>query len=418
MNILRLVLVNSSVVVTPAGGFLVVIVLTQRSQLPEDSLYFFLLGLVGFMSLLDGGLPYQRLGPVTNHRFIRVMRSLVVNWSWSIVPFTCLVAAFTAFTGYAQSHGAAWTALFVGIAVFAASAKLLADAARVLGLQTKSRSRINGLSSALALIRVGAALTLANRLPFLYAHAAVVAVELVVVLAIVRGPRLRGFRLFLPTLRFKTRIFRDYVVANLGYLMGSSVDRIVAFYFTGAEAYRGIVLQLALYNMAILPHKLVENDMMFDARQAAIRRGVSLLMCAVGAAGLGAALWLQATHHSKSPELQWFLPAAGGLWVAITILYNHQWAAALRSSTTTVLANGTRLAGVAALVAAVALGFLYSQLVLVGAVAYALTNIVLATLDRDTRPRISARSGADYLLLATACCVGAYAIGSQFVVGR
>lgn len=411
MSIARLLLLNSSVLVTPAAGFVVVIVLTRLSHLSADALYFFLFGLVGFMSLLDGGLPYKNICPLTSFRYQKVVRSLVVNWSWAIVPVTVAISVATAFTDFAMTNDRFGTAGLVVAALFGATLKLLSDAVRVLGLQSPARGRINALCSVVSVLKATAAFGLVNRLPFLYSNAVLAIIELAAYLRVLHStvPVTRIWHLLAPSLRFRPRVFRDYLVANIGYILGSSVDRIVAFYYVGADTYRGIVLQLALYNMALLPHKLVEAELVFGRQGgvAALRSVASPLMSLVGASLLGAALWVYVGHPRSAST--WLLPALGAAWLAISITYNKQWAFALKTHQTRNLANGTRVAGAVAAALALAAGGMYERLILVASLSYAVINFAFAL--RYSRP--SSSSMLRDTLIALSACALSYAAAAR-----
>lgn len=410
MNFIRLLLTNSSVLLAPASGFLVVLILTQESTLPEDTFFFFALGVVGFMSLMDGGLPYKQLGQMTERRFARVMRSLTINWSWCIAPMAGTLVALTILTDFANDHPWKSTAILVFLALVAGSCRLFADSARILGLQTSQRSRINALSSLINVLRAVLAWIYVNSVPFIYIHTALCLIEMYIYLAVLRGPTPRGMALYRPTFQRRARIFRDYVVANIGYLLGSSVDRIIAFYFVGSTTYKGIILQSAFYNMAILPHKMVEHEVMFSRADGKPRNSWSLLMCAVGATCLGTALSLQANRNAQPASLSVLLLVSGALWLAATLIYNRQWAVALRGRATTNLANGTRIAGLAAVVGAIVLSGMYTQWILVGALAYALTNVMFVARDR------SAMHGMTLAVASSFLATSLFAITAGFLL--
>jgi hypothetical protein len=370
---------NSSLLSVPATSFCIFLVLATRSHLSADDLYFFLSAAFALCAVLDGGLPYRIAPGACNYfSFVRVCRRVLTNLlkAAPLVGFVLgtliWLSPFTVKSGPGEAF--AYVAVGLGIAI----TKVLTDTARVASLKSEHRITTDQLTTAFGVFRLLVVMVIAGELPYLPVLAATLLLELtclaringVAAWTLVRAPGKAWRRRF--------RCDGSYLKANFAYNVAFNIDRLVAFYFLLPSSYRMLIGVTSLFNMAILPHKLVENELLFPSTTRANSNGMHILVpsifCGVGCAGLVIALHLLSLKFGTN--LSNFLFAAAALWVFITAYYNRLWSISLRDFKIEYLAKVNLAASVVALISAALGNGVYGHFVPAGLLGYSIANFV------------------------------------------
>jgi hypothetical protein len=376
---------NSSLILVPASAFGVYLVIASRSHLAADDLYFFLSGIFALCTILDGGLPYKiATGAGGSFSLIFVLRRVQKNLL-KVTPFLGLaifILIWLSPFGKKNSFFIILTYSLLGLS--AITLKVLVDAVRVVSLKSKNRIITDELTSAFGIGRFLLVLLLAGFIPYLIVFVLTLALEL---LCIFRINRIKVWTLLRSTcsiFQSKLRFDKSYVKANFAYNLAFNLDRIAAFYVLTPEYYRVLVGITSLYNMAILPHKIIENELLYPSGFAAVSRfgriWLPAIFCGAGCTGLVIAVHLLA--YKFRVDISGITYIAGVLWVAITAYYNRTWSSSLRNFDIKFLANVNFAAATASLLT-VALGYsAYYYFVPLGLLLYSLVNFFGLFFDR------------------------------------
>lgn len=368
---------NSSLLVIPATSFCIYLVIAARSHLPADDLYFFLSAAFSLCTVLDGGLPY-RIAPGACQPFslIRVCRRVLTNLL-KASPFIGLaLIALIWMSPFAEKSSSGETLMYAGIGLGIAVTKVLTDTARVASLKSRHRSVTDQLTSGFGVLRLLVVLVIAGKAPYLPLFAITLIAELMCII------RINGVALWVlvgaPNSAFRRRIRFDksYLKANLAYNAAFNIDRVAAFYILPASSYRALIGITSLYNMAILPQKLIENELLFPSTTREYSRRIltvlPAILCGAGCAGLVVALHLLSQKFELDIATLTFTVAA--VWVTITAYYNRIWSISLRDFKIQFLAK-IQLAASAAALTSAALGHeIYGDFIPAGLMAYSIVN--------------------------------------------
>jgi hypothetical protein len=393
---------NSSLLAIPATSFCIYLVIAARSHLPADDLYFFLSAAFALCTVFDGGLPYRiAQGACKPFSLIRVCRRVLTNL-FKAAPFIGLaLGALIWMSPFAAKsspgEAVAYAVLGLGVAI----TKVLSDTARVASLKSQHRIVTDQLTSAFGVLRLIVVLAIAGKVPYLPFFAVTLIAELTCITKIngvslwtlVRAPRSAWHRRF--------RYDKSYLKANLAYNTAFNIDRVAAFYILEPTSYRALIGITSLYNMAILPQKLVENELLFPSTTRVYSHGiltmVPALFCGAGCAGLVIALHLLGRKFQADIATVTFIAASA--WVTITAYYNRLWSIALRDFRIQFLAK-VQLAASAAALTSAALGHeVYGDLIPAGLMAYSIVNFVGLFVGRLCRQ-------ADIAIYVSASAVG------------
>jgi len=386
--IARILSSNLSLVVAPGVNFALVFLLARYSTLQEDLLFFFMAGLIGFTSLLDGGCAYKVAGRPSPKRVFVVCRYISDNLSIFLLPVLIGFIGATLFTPFGKTNDLLSVIFISFTALFCGYIKVYSDALKVLALKTPSRKAADQLASVMAIIRLITALSFLNKVPYIFVYAVTLCVELLLNLRLVGlgfGSLLRALR---PRFGCRIRVYRDYVQANLAYLLSANLDRILSYYVLSDGLYRTLVILVSIFNMSVLPHKVIENEMLFPSQSK--ERGsessilmISLLLASVGALAIGYGLQV-IVNRSPIFHVGKATVFAACVWLASTIIFNRSWATKLRSRDTRVISRDTLLAGTGATFAGIFLMGQYELLIPIVLLTYAMINVVFVALrQRD-----------------------------------
>ena len=377
-GLIRTVKNNSSLILAPASAFAIYLLISRHSQLQADDLYFFLGSLIAVATVLDGGLPH-RTGtrghtPFSRLRTLRQVRSnlLVVSPLLAIVLFAMV---YVSPYGAAHSHGSVLAYAFLALATI--SAKLFADTLRITMYRSHRRMQAEYITSAAAISRLICAAVLVGRVPFLHLYLVTLLFECAV-LAKIQGIPLRAM-VALPTRsQLRLRYSPSYVAANFAYNVSFNLDRGAGYFVLPSTEYRALVGVTSLYNMAILPHKLTENETLYPSLSK-ISPHAQAFFVLVGCGFLAVAVTLLV-----GPSHAWalhYIMSIGILWTALTCFYNHAWADKLRSFEIQGLSRVNLVATGISVVAVASVSLAYQVLIPVGLVAYSVANAVGASLS-------------------------------------
>jgi hypothetical protein len=368
---------NSSLMAVPATSFCIYLVIAARSHLPADDLYFFLSAAFALCAVLDGGLPY-RLAPGAGNpgSLIRVCRRVQTNMLQA-APFIGLaLVALIWLSPFAAKSSPPEVLAYAGLGLGITLMKALTDTARVASLKSVHRVVTDQVTSAFGLLRLIAVLAIAGKVPYLPIFAISLLAELICIArvnsvapwALARKPR--------SVWRRRFRCDRSYLKANLAYNMAFNIDRLVAFYFLAPSPYRALVGITSLCNMAILPHKLVENELLFPSTTRKhshfTHTVVPAIFCGAGCAGLVIAFHL--LGGKLGTDITAITSVAAAVWVTITAYYNRLWSISLRDFKIAFLAQVNLAASAAALVAAFLGHEVYGHFIPAGLAAYSIVN--------------------------------------------
>lgn len=377
-NILRLFINNSFVLIGPLSGFLITLVLAKLSDLEADKIYFLVLGLLAFSSLVDGGLAFMLSNRSSGDEIEAVLKKVVRNLQiFGLVPPVILAFMLS----YGSNALDAFGELFLILVMtgVAAILKILGDSLRVIGMKSARRNTVDRASSALAVVKVLFAYLFVNELPFLYTYTVLLAVELILLSYLQRDKvRLGSFKTLKGGSFFKFHYNSAYLLANLGYVLGFNVDRLLSFYHLNALDYKTLIVVIALLNMSILPNKLIENTYVFPTDSDDSKNAVRLLKYIFPLLGIVLACvgFLVFIERPSWDELI-VLSMVAVIWVPVTIYFNNLWALHLNNGGSIDFAKVAVFSGLLAAFIAICLSALYQLLIPVGLFVYSLTNAVL-----------------------------------------
>lgn len=368
---------NSSLMVVPASTFCIYLVIAARSQLPADDLYFFLSATFALCSVLDGGQPYK-IAPGAGNTFsmTRVCRVVQTNLLQA-APFIGLVmAALIWLSPFSKNSTAPVVLAYACLGLATAMVKTLTDTARIASLKSAHRIFTDQLTSAFGLLRLLLALACAGHVPYLPIFAISLLAEFVCIARINGVAPWTVARIPRSIWRRRFRYDEGYLKANLAYNVAFNIDRLAAFYILAPGPYRVLVGITSLYNMAILPHKLVENELLFPSTPRKASHFTSTVLpaifCGVGCAGL-----VIASHilgRKLGTDIGAIASVASAAWATTTAYFNRVWATSLRKFKISHLAQVCLAASATALFAAAFGHDLYSHAIPAGLMAYSIVN--------------------------------------------
>ena len=391
---------NSSLLTVPAASFGIYFVIAARSSFPADDLYFFLSAVFALCTVLDGGLPYK-IAPGTSGplALIRACRR-VQNNLLLVAPFIGVgIVVLISLSPFAAKSSPLDVFGYATLGLLTSCLKVLTDTARVSSLKSRNRVVTDQLTSAFGLIRFILVLIIAGWVPYLPIFTATLAAELA---CVVRLNRVNLWAILcVPkySWRWKLQFEGAYLKANFAYNAAFNIDRLAAFYILAAEPYRALIGFTSLYNMAVLPHKLVENELLFPSTKVARSQFSTTLfpamLCGAGCAGIIVAQYL--LTRKLAIDITGIAFAAAVTWVLITVYYNRLWSIALRDFNIAFLAKVNLVASVLAVIGA-ALGHVaYEHLIPAGLLAYSAINLLGLFVGREAYRR----DFAIYLAAAT-----------------
>jgi hypothetical protein len=394
----------------PASAFGIYLVIASRSHLAADNLYFFLSGIFALCTILDGGLPYKiAAGAGGSFSLIFVLRRVQENLL-KAAPFLGLaifILVWLSPFGKKNSVFIIFTYSLLGLS--AINLKVLVDAVRVVSLKSKNRIITDELTSAFGIGRFLLVLLLAGFIPYLIVFVLTLALELLCIFGINRINVWTLLRSTRSIFQSKLRFDKSYVKANFAYNLAFNLDRIAAFYILTPEYYRVLIGITSLYNMAILPHKIIENELLYPSGFAAVSRfgriWLPAIFCGAGCMGLVIAVHLLA--YKFRVDISGITYLVGILWVAITAYYNRTWSSSLRNFDIQFLANVNFAAATVSLLT-VALGYsAYYYFVPLGLLLYSLVNFFGLFFDRALN---KSDIGAYLLVAGISSIISMYAI--------
>jgi hypothetical protein len=360
------------------SGFLVILILAKLSDLESDKIYFLVLSLLAFSSLVDGGLSYRLKVESSNNEIAEVVKKIVRN----LRVFGLAVPIFLAFmlsnkTNTLESPiELIFTLLFAGIASIL---KVLGDSLRVIGMKSKHRNTFDGASSGLSFIRVIFAYLFVNNISFLYTYTALILVELILFAYFLRDKLTIGpWRDLLGGPILKFHFNSSYLLANIGYILGFNIDRVISFNLLSDDSYKALIVVMSLLNMSVLPNKLIENLRTFPINDSDRQNSYKVLEYTFPVFGIilfCAGLWVFNGGLANDEKL--FLAAFSVIWIPVTIYYNNLWASHLKRGGSIDFAKITLLSGLIATALAIFFPVLYQSLVPIGLFSYSLFNAVL-----------------------------------------
>jgi hypothetical protein len=403
--VVRVLSANASLVVMPASNFLLVTLLTRYSLLATDTAYYFLAAWIGLMTLFDGGRALK-VHAVKNkmvvYRVIAIVSANLYKVSFPVWIVICIVISGAPF---AKRSSIAVIVLCGAATVVCGFVKILADTLRTLALRSGARMQADWLASAFAIGRVAAAWIFLNKFAYPFTYFISVVVEFLVLMRLVGVPLKSIPRLLRPRIRRGFSAHWDYVRVNLAYLASVNVDRIFAYYFIDERAYKNLILATSILNVSIMPHKLIENEIVFPSKR---RVGVlysvdrpsmlALMMASVGAVVIGCGFRIVNSGDNFDTALNVMVAS---IWLAVTLVYNKTWANLLHSGRTDNIARRTLIAGGVSFFAPFFLFPLYWNMIPVALFAYGMANMAaLSVRDQSVR-----NDGLLYLLVIIPGCL-------------
>lgn len=371
---------NSSLLVVPASSFGIFLAIAARSHLPADDLYFFLSAAFSLCTVFDGGVPYKiPHGKGGKFSTTRACRTVLTNLLKASPLIGVALMILIAFSPFAKKSTVGEIIGYGCLGFLIAIVKVLTDTARVASLKTANRIWVDQLTSAFSIFRLLVVLAMAGAVPYLPVYGLALAAELFSLC------RLNGIAILTVTLPTRStwlrriRFSASYIQANLAYNAAFNIDRLAAFYVLPPNLYHGLIGITSLYSMSMLPHKLVENELMFPSTQKTLsnlaQTVVPAVFCGAGCFGLVIALHLLGKKFS-SDMLHPATYAAAALWVVITAFYNRLWSISLRDFKISFLARINIFASIIAILAAAAGRELYHFLIPTGLLAYSAVNFI------------------------------------------
>lgn len=378
ISILKLLKNNSFVIIGPMSGFLVILILAKLSDLEADKIYFLVLSLLAFSSLVDGGISYKLSVESSNDEISEVVKKVVRNLQiFGLVPPIFLAFMLFNETNTLESPIELFTILLM--AGIASIIKVLGDSLRVIGMKSTRRNTVDRASSVLSLVRVIFAYLFVNYLPFLYTYTALILVELMLFSYLLRDKVTIGSsRILLGGSVFKFHFNSAYLLANIGYILGFNIDRLISFNYLNDFNYKALIIVMSLLNMSVLPNKLVENLRTFPINNSYAKdshRVLEYIFPALGIILFCIGLFTFNEQLSRGEKI--VLSALSVIWVPVTIYYNNLWASHLKSGGSIDFAKITLLSGLFATIMAIFFSALYQLLIPIGLFSYSLINAVL-----------------------------------------
>lgn len=381
-TILQLLCNNSFVLVGPLSGFLVILTLAKLSHLAADSIYFLVLSLLAFSSLVEGGITYKLSAQSSRGEIATTVRMVVRNLQiFALAPPLFLIFMLSNETSRFESTAELISILLV--AGFASITKVLGDSLRVIGMKSARRNTVDRASSLLSLVRVIFAYLFVNYFPFLYTYTALIFAELVLLSFLLREDvKLWSRSILSGGSVLKVHINTAYLIANIGYILGFNVDRLISFNNLDDQSYHTLIVVMSLLNMSVLPNKLLENLLTFpvDYSQATGPRAAPVYFSILGIILFCIGLFSFNDHLSSGEEIA--LVAISVIWVPITLYYNNLWASHLKNGGSINFAKITLFSGLVATIIALAFPELYEFGFPVGIFFYSVVNAMLVRLLR------------------------------------
>lgn len=377
-SILNLLKNNSFVLVGPMSGFLVILILAKLSDLEADKIYFLVLSLLAFSSLVDGGLSYKLSVDSSNIEIAEIVKKVVRNLQiFGLVLPICL--AFMLSNKNNTFESPIELILILLIAGIASIIKVLGDSLRVIGMKTARRNTVDRTSSLLSFIRVIFAYIFVNHIPFLLTYTALLLAELIFISYLLRNiVTIGSSEILLGGPVFKFHFNPSYLLANIGYILGFNIDRVVSFNNLSDINYKSLIISMALLNMAVLPNKLVENLRTFPIYGSDTENSHRLLEYIFPVLGIILfILGLLVFNERLTEGKKMILSALSVIWVPITIYYNNLWASHLRAGGSIDFAKITLFSGLLSTIIAIIFSGLYQWLIPVGLLSYSLINAAL-----------------------------------------
>lgn len=370
---------NSSLIIAPLSSFLIYLVIVARSDFLADTLYFFLISAFALCTPIDGGLPYRiASGGCLRIGVIRMCRRVLTNLL-KVLPLILIALLATIwFSPFGESANSVEIAFYACLGLCVVILKVLVDAVRVASLKSTRRVATDQLASLFGMFRLLIAVLVAGTVPFFPVFAVVLLIELICLLSL--NDVSLGMLIAEPakSLRRRSCWDRAYVKANLAYNSAFNVDRLVAFFFLSPESYRALIGVSSLYSMAILPHKLMENELLFPSsnriQSPVLRTVIPAALCGLGSIGVVFALYMLGIKFSINFERTAQFTAVA--WVSITCYYNRIWSISLRDFSIAYLAQVNLIASILAIISAFLVSDIYQMYVPVGLVMYSLANFV------------------------------------------
>lgn len=371
---------NSSLLAVPATSFGIFLTIAARSHLPADDLFFFLSAGFSLCTVFDGGVPYKiPHGGGGRFSTTRACRRVLTNMLKASPFIGIALLTLISFSPFAKKSTVFEIIAYACLGLLIAIAKVLTDTTRIASMKTTHRVRTDQLAAAFSVFRLLVVLGVAGSVPYLPVYGLTLVAELYSLC------RLSGISIqaaALPTwstVRRRTKFDASYIQANLAYNAAFNIDRLAAFYFLPPNLYRGLIGITSLYNMSILPHKLIENELMFPStprtHSSLTQVVIPAAFCGAGCFGLLISLHLLGKKFShETLHAVTFVVAAS--WMMITAYYNRLWSISLRDFKISFLAKINLFASVIAIVAAATGRELYELLIPTGLLAYSVTNFI------------------------------------------
>ena len=340
---------NLSLVIAPGANFALVVLLARYSYLPEDLLYFFVAGFIGMFSLLDGGVAYKFTHAPSARTVYSVCRQISDNVFILIIPIFVGLFFVTKFSPFGLSRK--WPDVFfiTLLVLFCGFIKVYSDALRALVLRSEKRIFSDQLASFMAVFRLIIAWAMVNHIPYIYTYAAALTIELIINFKVLDFKIVNFFRAIRPRFFCRIRLYRDYVRVNISYLISSNLDRVLSYYVLPGDVYRDFVVLLSIFNMSLLPHKVIENEMTFPSvadgkRGNSSKLMISLMLASCGSFALGCGFQI-IDNKSSSSHIGYESVIFASMWIASTLIFNRNWASKLRVREVQIISRDALLAG-------------------------------------------------------------------------
>jgi hypothetical protein len=238
------------------------------------------------------------------------------------------------------------------------------------------RNTVDRSSSLLAMTRVFLAYFFVNEISFLYTYAIMLMVEFVLLTYLIHDKISVIFR-FYPMLmnKLKLNFNSSYLLANIGYITGFNIDRIVSFQVLDSSSYKELIITTSLLSMSILPNKLIENIKIFPPRsrhESVLHKSVSYIFPLLGIVAFIGGIWIFNAQLDIATKI--YLSIISVIWVPMTLYYNNIWAIHLRDGGNIRIAKMTLWAGLISAALSIMLSHLYVFIVPLGLYFYCFLN--------------------------------------------
>ncbi|GFE62250.1 hypothetical protein AOG2_28380 [Geobacter sp. AOG2] len=370
---------NSYVLTGPLSGFLIILIIARLSHLEADKAYFLVLALLAYSSLADGGLPYKLKFESSNKEVVETIKKIIGNLL-VLSPLLSICLALMIFNSAGSHDSLGELIALLAVSGMAAFFKTIADSLRVVGMKSQHRNTVDRASSLLALMKVLFAYLLVNRLPFLHTYTIMLMLEFFALAYLLRNKFSFIFRDNL-VIQFKPKLYFNpaYILANIGYITGFNIDRIVSFHILNSSSYKQLIITLSLLSMSILPNKLVENTRTFPSNtssEAVLHKNLALIFPALGIIAFIIGLWLFNAQLDANTKI--YLSALSIAWVPLTIYYNNIWATYLKEGGSMGIAKMTLWSGLISGILSISLSHFYVWIIPIGLFSYSLFNAAFA----------------------------------------